>query len=169
MPMFISELTSDSLNQLQDALQRKEYARTPEDVLHIFATCQTVTEGIELNWGKVNQLLDHGEEGRKLRFILLELSDVIRLAAWVFPQVREKVQNESPPFAGKEEGLRKLSTSIRRVEKIQSELKPLVDWLDALPPQVDPASIPGAGPVEKAEGYQNLDEMLARLKPGEGA
>jgi hypothetical protein len=154
MSTFIHELTSTGIGQLQGLLKPDRYIQTPEDVQNVFAIGQVISQGIDLSWRKINQLLDAGEEGRRLRFLLLEFKDVLAQAAIGLAQ------------KGYVTGLLALAETTNRLEKIRQELQPLISWLPDSPPQVDPSSLSSAGAVEKAEGYLSLEEMLARARSG---
>jgi hypothetical protein len=162
MPTFIHDMTAHDFQQLQDMLKRDLYRHTKEDVERVFQVGDAIAKAIDLGWAKINELLNRGEEGRRLRFMLLELKDVLDFAVLGLPEIRDKVRREAPGFEAKQDGLLALAESIRRVETIRDEVNKLLSFLSHSPPAVEVSTLTSAGAVKDAKGYLSLEQMLSQ-------
>jgi hypothetical protein len=165
-PTLVAQIVRSSLRPLRDALRRQEHRFTKEEVQEFLDACSVAAFLIEKLREANDKLLDQGTEGAKLAFFLRESRDAVDEGLWMFTRVREIAVQEVPPFKGKDEGLTLLESFSQRAREVQQELAALLRWLDTPPPRVDPASLAGGGDSPTAEGYESIEDILARLRTG---
>jgi hypothetical protein len=144
----VSEMTKIGLDRLHDDLRQEKYARTPEELQKVLTSCQEISQGIQGAWRSINELLDHGEEGRRLRLLLLELRDAVTRALSLFGQVRERI---SEPAAS-------LDETTQHVRTIGEELEPILALLELPLPSPDLTSI-----AAESGRYVGMDELKSRI------
>lgn len=163
---LVPQVVHSSLRPLRDALRREAHHYTPQEVQELIDVCSITEVLVEKLRQSNGKLLDHGTERSKLAFLLKESMDAIEVSLWILARVREIAASESPASEAKREDLLMLERLNLRAEEVKQEFLSLLRWLDAPPPSVVPASLTGAGDSPTAEGYENLDDLLAKVRAG---
>lgn len=165
-PTLISQIVRSSLRPLWDTLRRQEHRFTKEEVQELLDACSIAAFLMEKLQEANRKLLDQGTEGNQLAFLLRQSRDAVDEGLALFTKVREIAVQTMPSFDSKEESLSMLDSFSRHAQEVQEELTALLRWLDAPPPQVDPVSFSGGGDSPTAEGYESIDDILARVRAG---
>jgi hypothetical protein len=115
----------------------------------------------------LQSFLRRGMEKQKLSFFLKEYLDTVDLALnEVYPAVRSTVLGGFLPREEKMDGLRTLDEFAARAGAIRDEWLAFQRWLDSPPPQVDAASLPSGGRSPELQGFEDLGDLIARLRAG---
>jgi hypothetical protein len=157
-PALVPQIVWSGLRPLQNALKRNGHRFAPEEVRELIEACDVEAILLEKLWERDSKLLERGAEGRELRRVLKESLAAVDESLRLFSAVRDA--------AGQHEEFGRLEAIKRRAEQIRDDLAALLRWLDAPPPQIDPAMLTGAGDSPTAEGYESIDDVLARLRAG---
>jgi hypothetical protein len=116
----------------------------------------------------LKEFLREGVESRKFSFLLKEFTDTIeRVLNEVYPRMRAIAEGETLPVEERLASLRTLDAFTARAMALRDEWAKLQCWVDRPAPQVDLASILGGTKTAEPRRYENLDDILARLKSGQ--
>jgi hypothetical protein len=96
-----------------------------------------------------------GFEGRRLLFALRETREALRMSIAAYGESRVLVVSV-------EGGLETLVGYVQEAESFLARVDSLIAWLEAVPPKIDPGSLPHAeGPAGEAEGFGSLEDLTA--------
>jgi hypothetical protein len=110
--------------------------------------------------------LGEGVEGGKLAWVLKETCDQAATALEQARVARERADARVPSYPSKAEDLAGFETSVRRVKQVRERLGQLLQWVDTPAPRIDPGKVAGPHDSPEPEGYESIDDILARLEGG---
>jgi hypothetical protein len=165
-PTLLSEMAQGSFQPLRDKLDR-EQEYTPDEVRDLVRACAFGASVLDKLRERLEGLLHDGMEGRKLAFFLNQVTSLIELAMnEVYPRVRSITAGEILPTEERRSSLETLDELTRRAAAMRSELASLEQWLKNPPPQGDLESITGKNASPHDTSYQDIDDIIGRLRAG---
>jgi hypothetical protein len=164
-PTILPEFVRAGLAPVREALERERRPLTPREVQRVFYLCFLIADVMEKTWEAIQSTLGEGAEGGKLTSFLKETSAAVEEALRVYAKAREAAAACEAPANTTD--LSRLEETARRAEQLRGDLASLLRWLEgAGPPRLEPGMLRGAGAAPPAEGYENIDSILARLRSG---
>ena len=168
MPQTLgSDMARTSFHALLEKVERTQ-PFSADEARNLIADCELGNLIAERLWQLFQGFLDAGMESRKLSFLLKELMDILELGLKTFRAATERVRVTDLPDSEKTDALLLLMRFSRQTAERQDELASLLNWIEAPPKDVDPASLRRERSEEKAEGYIGLSELTSHLLSSDG-
>ncbi len=165
-PTLLSEMAQGSFRPLREKLDR-EQEYTPDDVRLLVRASGFAASVLDKLREALEGLLHDGLEARKLAFFLNQVTNLIDLAInELYPRVRSIVAGEILATEERLAGCQTLDELTRRAVAMRGGLATLEQWLKNPPPQVDLESITGRDASPHSTSYQDIDDIIGRLRAG---
>ena len=168
-PTLFPQMAQSTFQPLLDRLEvgQREHEFTSEEVRELLLACGLGASVLEKLWELFEESLRRGLESRKLR---APPATVHRHHRTGFERSLSEgsLSAAGEALAGEERSarLRTLDEQSARARAMRDELASLQRWLQRPPPPVDLAAILGSTVSSGQKGYEDLDDILARLKAG---
>jgi hypothetical protein len=111
--------------------------------------CLHVTSTLEELWGALEETLTEGVSGVRLRAMVQEYLEIVELALPIFGLAAKLAQD-----IGRSGEIPKIEQASARAEKVRADIKDLLSWASAPPPQITAEDRKrfeeAAGPFERA-------------------
>lgn len=155
---------ADALGRSLRGAVRADAAEAARDYLDVLPLASGF---LGLAWSRLNEALDRGMPGLELSAALTQVRDLAVEFSGLCMAIRSAAL-DAPDFAGKADRLKGAEAAGKQAEDVRHEADALLSWLGRPLPLIDESCLPSpsGGPGE-AIGYENLDDILARLRSGQ--
>lgn len=165
-PTVLDKIVRKSISKAREAVEQEPKGFTPEQAEELFSWCLSAANTIEWSWNTFQEEVNEGAEGRLLARSLRAVLEEVDLVLSTYTKFRKIVTTSTPKYPGLTVSLSKLDRAASSVEKKRQQFASLLAWVDTPLPAIELAKLPkGEGP-QSAEGYEDGQQILARLQSG---
>jgi hypothetical protein len=145
--LLVPEMARSDVELLRRRLEHRSAA--PFTGRELAFACLHIASALEELWGALEETLKEGVSGLRLRGMVREYLEVVEIALPVFGMVTGVAQDEG--LSGE---IPQIERAAARAEKVRADMKDLLSWASAPPPQISPEDRrrfeEAAGPFERA-------------------
>ncbi len=165
-PTVLDKIVHKSISEAREAVERQPAGFTPAQAEDLFSWCLSAANTIEWSWNALQEEVKEGTEGRLLARSLRAVLEEVDIVLSTYAKFRKIVTTSTPKYPGLTVSLRKLDRAVSSVEKKRQQFATLLAWVDTPLPAIDLAKLPKAEGSQSAEGYEDSEQILARLQSG---
>jgi hypothetical protein len=132
----------------------------------LFELCEVVLVLVRWSWARIQADLQEGIEGRELSTILRTVCDSLEETLRVYARLRNVMAAGPPDYAKLSTNLSKLEQAMREVDQVRQRMSSLLAWADAPLPPIEASKLVRGEATPSSEGYENGDQILARIQSG---
>jgi hypothetical protein len=161
-PTLASDVGRKSLDALLDRLGQP-HQFSPDEVQELLASCEMIASLLDRLAQLSEQFLDRGTEAKRLALFLTGWDELLKLGIRAFGAARQRVEEADISQLEQSSALSVLDGLLQRGAGIHDRWTALLRWLESLPRDVNPTSLPEERGGRDATGYITLEQLSSQL------